>query len=261
MIGHIKIDRKILNWEWYNDYRMVHLFLHLLLKANWTEGNWRGQLIKRGQFMTSISKLSANTGLSTSQIRTCLNKLTLTGEIANETTNANTLITICKYDTYQSEKKLLANEIANELTNESQAESQTKWQTNRKRDSNNIRIQEDSKEDKKIFIHTPLPKNFNGLPEIKKGSVIQLLKITKQIDVTDADVTGLWEVFKIQNLTGQKYYQNEDDVYSHFINWSKNQKIEKNGTNKKPSNENRFSAGQDKLLAKGQKLYADITGK
>jgi len=261
MIGHIKIDRKILNWEWYNDYRMVHLFLHLLLKANWTEGNWRGQIIRRGQLMTSISKLSANTGLSVSQTRTCLNKLTLTGEIANETTNSNTLITICKYDTYQSEKKQIANELANGLTNESQAESQTNWQTNRKRDSNNIRIQEDNKENKKVFIQMPLPENFNGLPEIKKGSVIQLLKITKQIDVTDADVKGLWEVFKIQNLTGKKFYKDEDDVYSHFTNWAKNQKIEKHGANKQPTGTNRFTTGADNLISKGSKLYNELTGK
>lgn len=51
----------------------------------------------------------------------------------------------------------------------------------------------------------PLPENFNGLPEIKIGSVIQLFKITKQTDISKQDVSGLWEVFKIQNLTGKNF--------------------------------------------------------
>ena len=74
------------------------------------------------------------------------------------------------------------------------------------------------------FIQMPLAVHFNGLPEMKVKAVIQLLKITKDANVSDGDVTGLWEVFKIQNLNGTKFYQNEDAVYSHFINWSKSQK-------------------------------------
>jgi hypothetical protein len=48
----------------------------------------------------------------------------------------------------------------------------------------------------------------------------------------------LWEIFKIQNLTGEKYYKSENEVYSHFINWVKTQKIEKNGTRNNQSNNN-----------------------
>lgn len=257
MIGHIKIDRKILNWEWYNDYRMVHLFLHLLLKANWADCNWRGQTIHRGQLMTSLAKLSGNTGLSVSQIRTCLKKLQNTGEIANEMTNSNTLITICKYDVYQSEKKQDSTQISKHIGKRDNKRDDTPFDTP---DSNNIRIQED-KENKKVFIQMPLPENFNGLPEMKIGAVIQLLKITKQVDVTNAEVNGLWEIFKIQNLTGSKFYKDEDDVYSHFINWSKNHKIEKNGANKQRTGENRFTTGADNLISKGTKLYNELTGK
>ncbi len=135
MIGHIKIDRKILNWEWYSDCKMVHLFLHLLVKANWVEGTWRGIKIKRGQYMTSVSKLSGSTGLSVSQIRTCLGKLQTTGEIATKMTNLNTLITICKYETYQSEKN----------NNSKQFDKQNDNPVSNP-DSNNIRIQEDKKD-------------------------------------------------------------------------------------------------------------------
>lgn len=222
MIGHIKIDRKILNWEWYNDYKMVHLFLHLLIKANWVNGTWRGQTIKRGQYITSVAKLSGNTGLSTSQIRTCLTKLQMTGEIAIETASLNTLITICKYDVYQSEKKQDSKQNSKPLDTPIDKQDS-------KPDSNNIIKQEDKKE----FINKPTPDYFNGLPDIKIGSVVQLFKITKYIDVTSEDVKGLWEIFKVQNLTGKKYYEDEDSVYSHFINWSKTQSFTKKGEVKK----------------------------
>lgn len=215
MIGHIKIDRKILNWEWYSDYKMVHLFIHLLLKANYKENTWQGIKIKRGQLITGLSKLSENTGLSMSQTRTCLDKLQNTGEIAIKPTNKYSIITICKYDTYQSEKK------QNSKQNDTQDSTHLSTQDS-KQVSNTIRKQED----KKLFITMPLPEHFNGLPEIKVGSVIQLLKITKKIDVSNDDVKGLWEVFKIQNLTGKKHYHNEEDVYSHFINWTKDKRFD-----------------------------------
>jgi len=80
------------------------------------------------------------------------------------------------------------------------------------------------------FNNKPFAKDFKELPEIKNGSVVELFKITKQTDITPEQVNGLWNVFKIQNLNGKKYYPDEDAVYSHFINWSKLQKIEKYGT-------------------------------
>lgn len=214
MIGHIKIDRKILNWEWYSDYKMVHLFIHLLLKANFKENTWQGVLIKRGQLVTGLHKLSANTGLTVSQIRTCLGKLEMTHEIASKMTNKYTIITICKYDTYQSESNISSKQNSKQIDTQDSTPLSTQ-------DSNTIRKQED----KKVFINMPLAENFNGLPEIKTGAAIQLLKITKQIDASPEQINGLWNVFKIQHLTGKKQYADDDDVYSHFINWVKDKKI------------------------------------
>ena len=74
----------------------------------------------------------------------------------------------------------------------------------------------------------PLPENVGILPEIKIGSAIQLLKLTKQVDVDSASVDGMWEVFKIQSLTGKKYYQDLEAVHSHFINWIKTQTFSPN---------------------------------
>ena len=220
MVGHIKLDRKILEWEWYQDANVFRLFIHMLLIANHKDGKWQGNEIKRGQLITGLDKLSTSTGLSIMKIRTCFDKLKSTGEITIKLTSKYRVVTICKYDTYQSFKNENNNQINSEITDDLTGKQQA---SNKQVTANN----NDNNEKKIIHsIYKPISENFNGLPEIKIGAVIQLLKITKQVNVTKDDVSGLWEIFKVQNLTGKKPYKDEDDVHSHFINWSKSQKTE-----------------------------------
>ncbi len=66
---------------------------------------------------------------------------------------------------------------------------------------------------------------IGDLPEMKLGSAKQLIKITKNIDLTEGQVLGLWDAFKVQHLTGEKFYKSEEEVHSHFINWLQTKKI------------------------------------
>lgn len=100
--GFIKLHRKFLKWEWYSDYPTFKLFIHFLLMANHKEESWRGLLVKRGQHVTSYSKLSKKTGLSVRQVRTAISNLKTTGELTYQTTSKYGLVTIINYDTYQS---------------------------------------------------------------------------------------------------------------------------------------------------------------
>ena len=220
MVGHIKLDRKILDWEWYKDHNMFRVFIHLLLNANHKDGRFQGSLVKRGQLITGRLQLATDLCLSEMQIRTCIKKLKSTNEITVKVTNHYSVITICKYDTYQSFKNQdnqQDNQQSNQpITNKQPTDNQPITTNNNDNNVNKI-------------IHStykPIAENFNGLPDVKVGAVIQLLKITKQVDVSKNDVIGLWEIFKVQNLTGEKMYKNYDDVHSHFINWSKSQKTE-----------------------------------
>ena len=101
MNGWIKIHRSILKWEWYQDSKMVHLFIHLLFEANFDDRKWRGMEIKRGQLVTGRKALSAATGISQQSIRTCLARLEHTGEITRKSTNKYSIITINNYNKYQ----------------------------------------------------------------------------------------------------------------------------------------------------------------
>jgi hypothetical protein len=100
--GFIALHRQIMNWEWYGDANTFCLFVHLLLAANYVDGRFKGKVIKRGQLVTSLPVLSTDTGLSIRQTRTALTHLVSTGEITDESTPNYRIITIVKYDDYQT---------------------------------------------------------------------------------------------------------------------------------------------------------------
>ncbi len=103
----IKLYRKICDWQWYQDAKMVHLFVHLMLKASIMNGSG---LSDSWQLCTSLRILSKETGLSLQNIRTCIGKLQRTGEITFRTlpTHQQSIITICNSDSYQASKRQIA---------------------------------------------------------------------------------------------------------------------------------------------------------
>lgn len=110
MSGWIKLHRQIVNWEWYSDTKTFRLFLHLLLKANHKDNNHKGKLIKKGCLVTCRELLSVQTGMSVREIRTCLERLKLTNEIAIKTNSKGTEIEIVNYEKYQSTPNEMPNE-------------------------------------------------------------------------------------------------------------------------------------------------------
>ena len=103
--GWIKIHRKFLKWEWYDDMVVKSVFLHLLLTANFETKKWRGITIERGQIVTGRKKLSQELGISERQVRTALKKLCSTNELTIKTTSKFSIVTICKYGSYQEKEK------------------------------------------------------------------------------------------------------------------------------------------------------------
>ena len=100
--GWIKLHRKMTDWEWYTDIPVKVLYIHLLMKANHERARFRGREIERGETVTSLSRLAAETGLSVKQVRTALGKLKKTGEISLEGASGYTLVKCLNYCVYQA---------------------------------------------------------------------------------------------------------------------------------------------------------------
>ena len=87
------------DWEWYENTNVFRLFCHCLLHTNLEDKRYCGREIKAGQFVSSITRISAETGLTESQVRTALKKLKDTGYISTKSTNKYTIYTV-KYQKY-----------------------------------------------------------------------------------------------------------------------------------------------------------------
>ena len=116
----IKIDRKILQWEWWHDINTFRLFVYMLLSAYWKDGSYKGKTIPRGSFPSTVSNLAKETNLTDNEIRTALKHLQSTGEITNKSTNKFTIFTVNNYDLYQSINKQDYKQSTDKITNKSQ---------------------------------------------------------------------------------------------------------------------------------------------
>lgn len=101
----IKLSRKIQSWRWYQDANTMRVFIHILLNANVYDHDFENITVKRGQWVTSVSKISEQLNISTRSIRTALNHLKSTNEVAIKTTPKYSIITVKNYNQYQKVTK------------------------------------------------------------------------------------------------------------------------------------------------------------
>ena len=220
MEGWIKIHRKLITWEWYNDSKMVHLFLHLLLSANHLDGKWQGVSVKRGQLITGRIKLSAVTGISEQSIRTCLSKLESTKELTIKTTNKNSLITLLNYDSYQI-KESANQQSTSKLTNNQPT-------TNQQLTTNN----NDKNKKNEIIVDMETP-NFN--PVLNKIRAMEDKKVNMVFDgvvkMNGEEFEKLCNQYELKDIQSKinslstgihnkdKKYLNYKDHYRTVSNW------------------------------------------
>lgn len=101
MEGFIKIHRQLLEWEWYDDANVMRVFIHLLLKANYKDKKYRGETLPAGTVLTGRELLANELSMSVRQVRTALEKLVATNEIAIKTSSKGSKIQLVKYKEYQ----------------------------------------------------------------------------------------------------------------------------------------------------------------
>jgi len=105
MSGWIKLHRKIKDSAIWSDSQAVHLWVHLLLKVNHAPKEViKGETvynIKRGQTLTGRKVLSAETGINESKIQRLLKLFVKCKMIEQQTNNANRLVSVLNYESYQ----------------------------------------------------------------------------------------------------------------------------------------------------------------
>ncbi len=113
MQGYIAIHRQIVDSSFYKDSQAVHLWLHLIMKANHKDKcfmmNGSEITVKRGQLITGRKALSLETGIQESKIQRLLKAFEKCHMIEQQTNNRNRLITVLSYDSFQAGEQQMNN--------------------------------------------------------------------------------------------------------------------------------------------------------
>lgn len=162
--GWVKLHRKFINWEWYDEPNVKSVFIDLILNANHQASAWHGHEIEKGSFVTSVADIAARNGLTTQQVRSALTKLEKTGEISKKSTNKNTLIIVLGYAKYQDlfieEQQTNNKQITNKQQTNNKQITNSLYNKNEKNEKNeenekNIYKREPYKDSTDMYISAP----------------------------------------------------------------------------------------------------------
>jgi len=137
MAGYIKLSKKMLDWEWYNNTNVKVLFLHCLLRANYKPGSWHGIHYEAGQFITSLATLSKETGQTIRMVRDNLEKLKMTGELTSTILPKGRIITVNNWSLYQTNDKVDDKEMTSNTASKPTSNTATDKEIKNKRNNNN----------------------------------------------------------------------------------------------------------------------------
>jgi len=205
---YIKLFRSLLDWEWYDDINVSRLFIHLLLKANYTDKSWKWIDIKKGEYLTSYWKLSIETWLTLKQIRACLEKLKRTKEIEVKSTNNYSIIKLNNYKKYNWE------DTQKGIQKDTQKDNQRATTKERKeyKEDNNIIINNNKEQSSEILKEVEeafWKKEINNLQDFIKEQVWLAWFIYKPWRYERARIKNLLEAKKIKEVL-EKF---ELDIY------------------------------------------------
>jgi|GEM_PF-4541626 len=218
-MAFIKIDRDILNSYCFSNPNHLKIWIWMLLKANFKKnfipintGKGTATIeVKRGQFIFGRLKAEEELSIDKYVIYRALKKFEELGQIKVESHNQYSLVTICKYDSYQSKNEKSAQPMHNQRTTNAQPMHNERT-TNAQR-MHTTKEGKEGKEGKEVFLG-----KIENLPNEIENSIKTKLNITKGIILKDGDVQNLWDCFKSENKDVKKY-ENENEAYKHFSNW------------------------------------------
>ena len=227
---YIKLYRKLINWEWYQDINTKTLFLHLLLKANWKDGSWQGISYKRGQLIASMNTLAVETGLTFEQVRTAIKHLKSTGEITYEKIPKGGLFTVVEYNRFQD------NPTQKTQKNHIETQSDPTEATHEPQQYKNIKNSKEFKEDKEESEEPALPelkpfKHTTGKYSNVYLSNEEAAKLVKEFGETEANrvIERLSEHMATKNTNYR-----DDGHYAIICKWIREDQQKKRAETRKP---------------------------
>lgn len=165
MQGWISLHRKLMDKAFYSkDSEKVHLWIHLLLKANHKgkEEEFNGKIIhcKAGQFTIGRKQLSEETGINESKIQRTLKYFEkIEHQIEQQTCSKNRLITIVGWSEYQKNEHQIEQQVNSERTASEQQVNSERTHYNNDNNSNNENKK--SKEDFFKSLENPISEQEN----------------------------------------------------------------------------------------------------
>ena len=145
--GYIKLYRKTLENEWHDDPITMAVWFYCLLRANYEPARWRGEIIQPGQFITSLSNMAKDVGITVRQLRTALNHLKSTHQLTQQATRSASLITVENWALYQSAGEKATSQATSLASLERQAsDKRATTSKNNKNNKNNKESERDIRE-------------------------------------------------------------------------------------------------------------------
>ena len=115
--GFFKVYRKLLESDVYHDPLLLKVWIWILGQAAWKEHSipFRGDrlAVKPGQFVTGLNSAAESLRCGQHALRSRLDYLVKTGRITMEPSNKFRIITVCNWETYQSNGQTNGKQTAN----------------------------------------------------------------------------------------------------------------------------------------------------
>jgi len=207
MIGWIKIHRQITShWVWQKP-EYFQWWMDILIEANFIEKTVliKGQLItvKRGDVIYSYETWAKRWKTNKSKVMRFLKLLEKDGMIRTKSETVTTRITICNYDTYQSEIE----------------DSET--QVKRRRNASETQVNPTKEGNKEKNVNE---ESHNQIFRDMWKSEIWLEATAIKFKSTTESVRDALNEFRTECILKANLKENEKEAKSHFISWLKTTK-------------------------------------
>ena len=141
----VKLDRNLTTWRWFKYPKTLVVWIWLIMNANVEDHDFERETIHRGEVATSYRRIMTDTGLSSKEVRTALNHLKETGEVATRIRPKYQVISILEYSRYQDVP-------AGKTAGKGQAKG--RQTAGKGQQYKNVRSKEE-KNEKNVCVHTP----------------------------------------------------------------------------------------------------------